>query len=369
MNPTLTFLSPVIVATVILATGVLFNSEQAVAQSPPPKATTTWTDLGFSQLPEGFSTDEIPLFEGLNEARGTWTFEGETVDGDAAIPVKGSLQVMGNPKSGMLPAWKMTWGWPVDAPTHAIHYSIMASPRPTGFDLMLFRAGPVKKPVAGTVQPKIQPSMFQGKWDLENRVINWTESDLPTQLRGQDAKEGSSDPKQSFEMAVDADGRISIRNGKQTSEGQMLAGKALVRTGDSPALPATLTGKHRFKTVAEISDQRIKSCLPPQATEITLLSERGGHFARYKITETDLIKFLDKLWEAKKDSSAHKRDMMAGEGEPARRESMVRNFKATGWEPLENAIAYYSPSKRNGAITTYYYDREAGIAYHNAGYW
>ena len=119
MNSTFTFLSPVIVATVILATGVLFNSEQAVAQSPPPKATTTWTDLGFSQLPEGFSTDEIPLFEGLNEARGTWTFEGETLDGDAAIPVKGSLQVMGTPKSGMFPAWKMTWSWPVDAPTHA----------------------------------------------------------------------------------------------------------------------------------------------------------------------------------------------------------------------------------------------------------
>ena len=219
MNPIPKLSTPTIAA--IFSATVLLASYQAIAQSPPPKATTSWKDLGLSQLPEGFSTDEIPLFEGLNEARGTWTFEGETVDGDAAIPVKGSLHVMGNPKSGMLPAWKMTWGWPVDAPTRAIHYSIMASPRPTGFDLMLFPTGPVKKPVAGNVQPKIQPSMFQGKWDLENRVINWTESDLPKQLRGQVAKESSSDPKQSFEMVVAADGKILIRNSKQTSEGQM----------------------------------------------------------------------------------------------------------------------------------------------------
>lgn len=60
---------------------------------------------------------------------------------------------------------------------------------------------------------------------------------------------------------------------------------------------------------------------------------------------------------------------MAGEGEPANRERMARVFKAAGWEPLDNAITYYSPSKPSGAMTTYYYDREAEIAYHDTGYW
>jgi hypothetical protein len=149
----------------------------------------------------------------------------------------------------------------------------------------------------------------------------------------------------------------------------MASVKAIVRTGKAPAESVTLTGKHSFETVAEIADLRIKPCLPPQATEIALLSERGGHYARYKVAEADFMKFLDQLWEAKKDSSAHKRDMMAGEGEPANRERMARRFKAAGWEPLDNAITYFSPSKPSGAITTYYYDREAGIAYHDTGYW
>ncbi len=136
----------------MFAAAVLFTSWQAVAQSPPAKTATTWQDLGFNQLPEGFSTDEIPLFEGLNEARGTWSFEGETTDGEAATPLKGSLHIMGNPKSGMLPIWKMVWGWPADDPGHAIIHTIMASPRKNGFDLMLTRIGPVKNPGAGQDQ-------------------------------------------------------------------------------------------------------------------------------------------------------------------------------------------------------------------------
>lgn len=361
--------TPKITAPTIFAVALLFTSWHAAAQSPPPKTATTWQDLGFNQLPEGFSTDVIPLFEGLNEARGTWSFEGEMAGDNAAATLKGSLQIIGNPKSGMFPGWKMVWGWRADDQGDAIHDTIMASPRKTGFDLMLFRVGPMKHPKVGQTKPKLQPTMFQGTWSLENRTITWTESDLPGRLRGQPAEKDSSKPKQTFELVVAADGRVSIQNSKHTSQGQMVSGKAIVRTGKAPAEPVTLTGKHSFKTVAEIADRRIKPCLPPQATEISLLSERGGHFARYTVSEADFMKFLDQLWEAKKDSSAHKRDMMGGEGEPANRESMARLFKVARWEPLANAITYHSPSKRSGAMTTYYYDREAGIAYHETGYW
>lgn len=361
--------SPKITVLTMFAATVLFTSWPAVAQSPPSKSATTWQDLGFNQLPEGFSTDEIPLFEGLNEARGTWSFEGETTDGKAGTPLKGSLQVMGNPKSGMLPGWRIVWGWRADDSEYTNHDTIMASPRKTGFDLMLFRVGPVKNPEAGQTKPKLEPTMFQGTWNLENRTVTWNESDLPARLRGQPAEKDSSKPKQTFEMVVAADGKVLIQNSRHATQGQMVSGKAIVRTGKAPAEPVTLIGKHSFKTVAEIADRRIQPGLPPQATEISLLSERGGHLARYKVEEADFMKFLDKLWEAKKDSSAHERDSMAGEGEPANRERMARRFKAAGWEPLDNAITYYSPSKPSGAMTTYYYDREAGIAYHDTGYW
>jgi len=40
-----------------------------------------------------------------------------------------------------------------------------------------------------------------------------------------------------------------------------------------------------------------------------------------------------------------------------------------GWIPLKKAIRYDSPPKPNGAMTTYFYDREAGASYHERGYW
>lgn len=371
MTPKLNYSSPMTAALIMFATAVLFPTWPAVAQSPSSKPATTWQDLGFNQLPEGFSTDMIPLFEGLNKSRGSWSFKGEMTDGQTATPLQGNLLMQGNPQAGMFPMWKMDWGWPVDDPGQVISCVIMASPKSglkAGFELGLIRIGPVNPSVKKNDRG-IQRTMFKGTWDLKNRTIAWVESDLPDRLSGQSAEKDSAKPKQTFEMIVAADGKISIQNSKHMLKGQLVNGKTIIRTGEAPAVAATHTGKHSFKTVAEITDPRVKPWLPPQATEISLLSERGGHYARYKISEADFKKFLDQLWEAKKDSSAHQRDRMSGEGEPANRELMAKHFKAAGWEPLDNAITYYSPSKPSGAMTTYYYDREAGIAYHDRGYW
>jgi len=360
--------SPKITALTMFAATILFTSLQAVAQSPPSKKATTWQDLGFNQLPAEFSTDLIPLFEGFNEARGTWSFEGEIAGDDVAATLKGNLQIGGNPKSGMFPVWQMAWGWPADDPGHTLIYNVMAGPRKDGFDLMLIRIGPVKNPGAENAKPKVLPTPFQGTWNLENRTITWTERDLPAGLPGQPAEKDASKPKQTFEMVVAADGKTLIRNSKHAPPGQMTSGKAIVRTGKAPAEPVTLTGEHRFKTAAEVLDRRIKPWLPPQATEISLLSERNGHYARYKVEEDHFMKFLDGLWEADKGKSAHKRDEM-GEGEPGNPKSIAKRLKTVGQEPLGNFRVYHCPSKRSAAMTTYYYDREAGIAYHDRGYW
>ncbi len=61
--------------------------------------------------------------------------------------------------------------------------------------------------------------------------------------------------------------------------------------------------------------------------------------------------------------------MMSGEGEPPNQERFAKRFERFGWQLLEKAITYYGPSKPSGAMTTYYYDRDAGIAYHDTGYW
>ena len=121
--------------------------------------------------------------------------------------------------------------------------------------------------------------------------------------------------------------------------------------------------------MAEVLDRRIKPWLPPQATEISLLSERSGHYARYKVEEADFMKFLDRLWEADKGSSAHKRDEMAAKVSQATRRAWRNVSKLPDRNLSATSVTYYSPSKPSGAMTTYYYDREAGIAYHDRGYW
>ena len=161
----------------------------AFAQQSPSKESTTWQDLGFNLLSKDFSTDKIPLFEGLNKSRGTWSFEGKTIDGKATHPLKGSLHIIGSPKSGMLPSWHMALSWVANDEENAVKYAIMASPRPTGFDLMLFRVGPTRNLREGITNTKPQPSMFRGQWNLENRTITWTRSNLPARLKKQSKKD------------------------------------------------------------------------------------------------------------------------------------------------------------------------------------
>lgn len=128
-------------------------------------------------------------------------------------------------------------------------------------------------------------------------------------------------------------------------------------------------GDSSYATYAEVGDSRLKACLPPGATEIRVHKQLNGHLARYRVSEAELQDFLDGLWQAKGGNSAHEREQMSGEGKVPQRERFVQRFGDLGWEPLENALLYHSPSKSSGAMTTYYFDRDTGLAYHDTGYW
>ncbi|MDG2124494.1 MAG: hypothetical protein P8J87_12385 [Verrucomicrobiales bacterium] len=246
---------------------------------------------------------------------------------------------------------------------------IMAEPCKSGFDLMLTRFGPVKLPLVDKAKPRIMPDMFRGEWNSKNRAITWTARDMPARLRGKATEKNSSEPKQTFEMVVAVDGKILIQSSKHTPQGQMATGKAIVRTAEAVAGPVTLTGEHSFQTADEVADSQIKPWLPRQATEITLRSERNGHYARYELAEKDFMRFLDDIREADKGKSAHKRGERSGGGTVAKPERIENRFKRAGWENQGKFTIHHGPSKRSSAVTTYYYDREAGIAYQDRGYW
>ena len=247
-------------------------------------------------------------------------------------------------------------------------YNVMAGPRRDGFDLMLIRIGPMKNSGNDRVRPKVMPTSFEGTWHLETRKITWTEKDLPAGLPGKQPEKDVAKTKQTFEMVVAADGKILVRNSKHATPGQMTNGRAIVRTAKPPAEPVTLTGEHHFKKAAAVLDRRIQPWLPPQATDISLISERNGHYARYKVEEDHFIKFIHGLWEADNGQSAHKRGEF-GEGQFGNPASIAKRFKKLGKEPTGKFRVYCSPSKRSAAMTTYFYNRETGIAYQDRGYW
>lgn len=381
------FLCSARTALAILAAALLSPSWEAVAQLPDSETSSRWQAQGW-QLPEGFSPEQIALFEGLDKACGTWSFAGETnANEGTTTPLQGNLEIVGKPKAGMFSGWNMSWRWPAEDPQHAIIDSIMAIPGKSQFDLMLARFGPMKNSEAdlSKQKPKTPPTLFKGTWNAQNRTITWTKEGLSFEPSAQAAKENSPQQGQSFEMALAENGALTIQNSENTPRGHMSTGRAIVRTGEAPEQPAILSGRRSFQSAAEITDPRITRYLPPGATEISLFSERAGHQASYKISAKAFDEFLVAVWDRyRADQSAAPESWVAyseediakeragspvGRYEPKVHAAEIAGDKPMAWEPLENAVSYSGPRKMSAAGATYYYDREAGLAYHNAGYW
>lgn len=352
--------------TTAIAAAAVFSLAMPLVAEPEgtgekPPAISTWKDLGFDEAPDAYPTGQIPLFAALDKARGSWTFEGSSDGGQ----VDGALLVSGGFQGGRIPMWNLSLGWPAERPQQLIRYVVMASPEPEGFELVLVRTGPFKPDDLS----RPEPALFRGEWDRDAGKVAWegiSKSDLLPGL--QDGAETGPAKRERLEMTVLETGAISIDSRGQAPAQRHFTATAVERTGKAP-LPAVAPKQASYASTDAVLDQRLKRCLPPAAKRIKTRMERGGHFARYEVPEAEFHQFLDSLWEAAKDTSAHRRDEMHGEGEAVARKEIEQRFAAFGWKPLGDAVRYYSPSKSSGAMTTYYFDRKAGVAYHDTGYW
>ena len=318
-----------------------------------------WSALGYPRLPEGFPDDDLPVFEGLNLARGKWTFEGETGKGEVMTPLKAELKVTASPVAGMYSGWAMILRWPADSGDQALQYTIMGTPSKTGFQWGLFVIDleALRKQV-GTKTPG-KPTRYVGSWDPDQRTMTWTEKP-PLRAKGE-----PDEAQRSFQMVVAANGKIEIKNAKNLAGQRLVIGKSIEQTEKALEDKTFLSGKHRFRSADMVADPRIKPYLPPKATDIVIFSERGGHFARYKVSLDDFIEFLDELWKRDGEASVQEREEM----QPVKAAATDRFRKAAGWEPLQDAIRFHGPTKSNGAMTTFFYDRTTGTVYHDRGYW
>ena len=129
----------------------------------------------------------------------------------------------------------------------------------------------------------------------------------------------------------------------------------------------------------------------------------AGHYALYKISEQDMKDHMVMVWERYReeyikgggkrwikhndqniDSNLMGRDVGTLRyitfGQKQDEKTADKNIKITpvrvpqniidsGWRTLENAVQYQGPIRTNGGISTYYYDRNTGYAFHDVGYW
>ena len=127
-------------------------------------------------------------------------------------------------------------------------------------------------------------------------------------------------------------------------------------------------GVFEYTSYNEVQDFRIERFLPPTARDITLEKTFMGHRAKYTITETELRKYLDGLWEAYgKKSSIPRSDLK--DGEPGTRDEIETVFEGLNWPKMNESVQFHSPVESDGGGATYYFDQTSGVTYQRAAYW
>lgn len=133
-------------------------------------------------------------------------------------------------------------------------------------------------------------------------------------------------------------------------------------------LDASRFGVFQHATFTDVNDVRVESYLPRAASAITVQKSAMGHRAKYSITQKELMKHLDQLWENAKGRSAVSREEL-GDGETVNADSLELYFRELEWPLFEPAVRFRSPVQSDGGGATYFFDPLTETAYHRAGYW
>jgi hypothetical protein len=94
----------------------------------------------------------------------------------------------------------------------------------------------------------------------------------------------------------------------------------------------------------------------------------SGHRAKYSISKTDLLSYLDAIWDKYGQSSDIPRDKLP-DGDRVSSDSIEHVFVGFKWPALKNPIEFHGPVGRNGGGATYYFDATTDTVYHRASYW
>ena len=131
-------------------------------------------------------------------------------------------------------------------------------------------------------------------------------------------------------------------------------------------------GLFRYHEYDDVKDERILRYLPPKASRITLFktANGAGYVGYYKISEVDLLDFVDNLWEKHGEFSVvTKEDLEASETKIASEPQFEILSSELLVDPRPIKLRCGTPVAGNGAGATYYFDAETEEVYQFSGYW
>lgn len=109
--------------------------------------------------------------------------------------------------------------------------------------------------------------------------------------------------------------------------------------------------------------ERGRNLIPPEATDITLRQDLLDHYATYKISESDLNKFLNQKFA----SDGEVLDSFS-ERLPTAPSDVGKKIEPFGWTLTKDTVCYcYTAS--NGGSHYYYHDANTGLTYQSSAYW
>jgi hypothetical protein len=154
----------------------------------------------------------------------------------------------------------------------------------------------------------------------------------------------------------------------------LLAGVMFAMVGFIPSctlimdlLDSNRFGVFEYASFGDVKDFRVERFLPTTAKGITLEKYPQGFRARFKITEAELLGYLDSAWAKYGADAIDKRETKPAA--VAHLEFHQFNFGELGWPFLKDAVEYQGPTARNGAGFFIWYSPSAGIAHERASYW
>lgn len=126
-------------------------------------------------------------------------------------------------------------------------------------------------------------------------------------------------------------------------------------------------GQFQATDVESVRFAQVQDYLPPDASDIEIITTTHHHYVRFRIPEKQLREWMESLWAVAGSYSPMTRSEAAF-GEVSRG-SEKPEFSRLGMAPRSNFLLFEGPFQQDGGGPTLWYEPESETAWQYVGYW